>query len=75
MDPNEVKAKAAAHPHLAIEALRAVINRELAAATRNNVVREGAFSDRIADVPPHQPAAHLRGGDRRADCDGERGCS
>ncbi|WP_343708654.1 type I restriction enzyme endonuclease domain-containing protein [Mycobacterium sp.] len=46
----EAKAKAAANPHLAIEALRAVLNQELAAATKNNVVRQRAFSDRIADL-------------------------
>lgn len=46
----EAKAKAASHPHLAIEALRAVLTRELATATKNNVVRQRAFSDRIADL-------------------------
>jgi type I restriction enzyme R subunit len=46
----EAKAKAAANPHLAIEALRAVLDRELAAATKNNVVRQRAFSDRIANL-------------------------
>lgn len=46
----EAKAKAAANPQLAIEALRAVLNQELAAATKNNVVRQRAFSDRIADL-------------------------
>ncbi|ATO63624.2 type I restriction endonuclease subunit R [Mycobacterium avium subsp. hominissuis] len=46
----EAKAKAAAHPHLAIEALRAVLTKELAAATKNNVVRQRAFSDRISDL-------------------------
>jgi type I restriction enzyme, R subunit len=46
----EAKAKATAHPHLAIEALRAVLNQELVAATKNNVVRQRAFSDRIADL-------------------------
>jgi type I restriction enzyme R subunit len=46
----EAKAKAAANPHLAIEALRAVLNQELAAATKNNVVRQRAFSDRVAEL-------------------------
>ncbi|VBA37830.1 Type I restriction enzyme EcoR124II R protein [Mycobacterium innocens] len=46
----EAKAKAASHPHLAIEALRAVLTQELATATKNNVVRQRAFSDRIADL-------------------------
>ncbi|WP_155725655.1 type I restriction enzyme endonuclease domain-containing protein, partial [Mycobacterium avium] len=42
--------KPQAHPHLAIEALRAVLTKELAAATKNNVVRQRAFSDRISDL-------------------------
>ncbi len=46
----ELKAKAAAHPHLAIEALRAVLTQELATATKNNVVRQRAFSDGIAKL-------------------------
>ena len=46
----EAKAQAAANPHLAIEALRAVINEESARATQNNVVRQRPFSERIADL-------------------------
>lgn len=46
----EAKAKAAANPHLAIEALRAVLTEEMATATKNNLVRQRAFSDRIADL-------------------------
>jgi type I restriction enzyme R subunit len=46
----EAKAKDAANPHLAIEALRSALTEELAAATANNVVRQRAFSERIADL-------------------------
>lgn len=46
----EMKAKRADNPHLAIEALRALIIEEMGAATRNNLVRERAFSDRVADL-------------------------
>jgi type I restriction enzyme, R subunit len=46
----EAKAKAASNPHLAIEALRAVLTEESAKATANNVVRQRAFSERIAEL-------------------------
>jgi type I restriction enzyme R subunit len=46
----EAKAKNATNPHLAIEALRAVITEEAARATKNNVVRQRAFSERIAEL-------------------------
>jgi type I restriction enzyme, R subunit len=46
----EVKARDAANPHLAIEALRALLLKEMGEATRNNLVRQRAFSDRIADL-------------------------
>jgi type I restriction enzyme R subunit len=46
----EVKAKDAANPHLAIEALRALLTEEMGVATSNNLVRQRAFSDRIADL-------------------------
>ncbi len=38
------------NPHLAIEALRAVLMEEAAAATAHNLVRQRAFSERIADL-------------------------
>ena len=41
----EAKAKDAVN-HLAIEALRALLTQEMGVATRNNLVRERAFSDR-----------------------------
>jgi restriction endonuclease HindI-like protein/SWI2/SNF2 ATPase-like protein len=44
------RAKAASNPHLAIEALRAVLNEESTRATKNNLVRQRAFSERIADL-------------------------
>ncbi|OCH78791.1 type I restriction endonuclease subunit R [Gordonia sp. UCD-TK1] len=46
----ETKAKAATNPHLAIEALRATLTEESARATRNNVVRQRDFSERITDL-------------------------
>jgi len=46
----EATAKGASNPHLAIEALRAVITEEAARATKNNLVRQRAFSERIADL-------------------------
>ena len=44
------KAKDASNAHLAIEALRAVLNEESAKATRNNIVRQRAFSERITEL-------------------------
>ncbi|QGP87685.1 HsdR family type I site-specific deoxyribonuclease [Gordonia sp. 135] len=46
----EAKAKAATNPHLAIEALRATLTEESARATRNNVVRQREFSERITEL-------------------------
>ena len=46
----ETKAKTATNPHLAIEALRAVVTEEAGRTTRSNVVRQRAFSDRIAEL-------------------------
>jgi len=46
----ESAAKRSPNPHLAIEALRAVLLEEAAAATKLNVVRQRAFSERIADL-------------------------
>ncbi len=46
----EVKARDSASPHLAIEALRALLTEEMGVATRNNLVRQRAFSDRVADL-------------------------
>jgi type I restriction enzyme R subunit len=46
----EAKAKAASNPHLAIEALRAVLTEESTKATTNNLVRQRAFSERIAEL-------------------------
>ncbi|MBS1905482.1 MAG: type I restriction endonuclease subunit R [Actinobacteria bacterium] len=44
------KAQAAPNPHLAIEALRASLVEAGAAATRGNLVRQRAFSERIAEI-------------------------
>jgi type I restriction enzyme R subunit len=38
------------NPQLAIEALRALLTEEMVASTRNNVIRERAFSARIAEL-------------------------
>lgn len=46
----QVKAQAASNPHLAIEALRALLMEEAEKATRHNLVRQRAFSERITEV-------------------------
>ncbi|MBF6289692.1 type I restriction endonuclease subunit R [Nocardia cyriacigeorgica] len=43
----EVQAREAENPHLAIEALRALLTEEVNRSTRNNLVRQRAFSERI----------------------------
>ena len=45
-----VTAQNAPNPHLAIEALRALLTEESVSATRNNVIRQRAFSERIAEL-------------------------
>lgn len=45
----EAKARKATNPHLAIEALRAVLPEKSASATKHNLVRQRAFSERIAE--------------------------
>ncbi|GAA4701416.1 type I restriction endonuclease subunit R [Phytohabitans rumicis] len=44
------KAQAATNPHLAIEALRALLVEESTRVTRHNLVRQRAFSERIAEL-------------------------
>jgi type I restriction enzyme R subunit len=44
------KAERSSNAHLAIEALRAVLNEESASATSNNIVRQRAFSERITEL-------------------------
>ncbi len=44
------KTQQATNPHLAIEALRKLINEESVKATRTNVVRQRAFSERINEL-------------------------
>ncbi|WP_006246056.1 type I restriction endonuclease subunit R [Mycolicibacterium tusciae] len=46
----EAKATSSNNPHLAIEALRAVITEEAARATKNNLVRQRAFSERVSEL-------------------------
>lgn len=46
----QAKAQSAANPHLAIEALRALLVEESAKVTRHNLVRQRAFSERIAEL-------------------------
>lgn len=46
----QAKAKAATNPHLAIEALRALLVEESTRVTRHNLVRQRAFSERIAEL-------------------------
>ncbi len=45
-----VKAQQASNPHLAIEALRKLLNEESTKVTRSNVVRQRAFSERITEL-------------------------
>jgi type I restriction enzyme R subunit len=45
-----LKAQKAENPHLAIEALRDLLTEESARATRNNLVRQRAFSERIREL-------------------------
>ena len=44
------KTQQARNPHLAIEALRKLLNEESTKATRNNVVRQRAFSERLTEL-------------------------
>jgi type I restriction enzyme R subunit len=44
------KAQEAANPHIAIEALRTLVHQESAKATRHNVLRQRAFSERITEL-------------------------
>lgn len=46
----EARARTATNPHLAIEALRALLTAESAAVTRHNLVRQRAFSERIKEL-------------------------
>jgi len=46
----QVKAQAAANPHLAIEALRALLTEESGKVTVHNLVRQRAFSQRITEL-------------------------
>jgi type I restriction enzyme, R subunit len=46
----QLKAQSASNPHLAIEALRALLVEESGQVTRHNLVRQRAFSERIAEL-------------------------
>lgn len=46
----QIKAQKADNPHLAIEALRDLLVEEAGRATRNNLVRQRAFSERIKEL-------------------------
>ena len=46
----QAQARSTPHAHLAIEALRATLTEESVKATRNNVVRQRDFSERITDL-------------------------
>ena len=46
----QLKAQSASNPHLAIEALRALLIEESDHVTRHNLVRQRAFSERIAEL-------------------------
>jgi type I restriction enzyme R subunit len=71
----QARAQAATNPHLAIEALRALLVEESVKATRHNLVRQRAFSERVAELMrryTNQPA-HVCRGHRRAGRAGPRG--
>ncbi|OLO99862.1 DEAD/DEAH box helicase [Mycolicibacterium porcinum] len=46
----EAKVKRSDNAHLAIEALRALITEEMGVATKNNLVRQRSFSDRVGEL-------------------------
>ncbi|MCV7078830.1 type I restriction endonuclease subunit R [Mycobacterium szulgai] len=46
----EMKAKKSENPHLAIEALRALLTEEMGGATRNNLVRQRDFAERVSEL-------------------------
>jgi type I restriction enzyme R subunit len=46
----QAKAQAASNPHLAIEALRALLAEEAGKVAQNNLVRQRAFSERITEL-------------------------
>jgi len=46
----QLKAQSASNPHLAIEALRALLLEESGHVTRNNLVRQRAFSERLTEL-------------------------
>ncbi|MEC3894401.1 type I restriction endonuclease subunit R [Nocardiopsis sp. LDBS1602] len=46
----QVKAQSASNPHLAIEALRALLTEESGKVTKHSLVRQRAFSERIAEL-------------------------
>lgn len=46
----QVKAQSASNPHLAIDALRAMLTEESDKVTKHNLVRQRAFSERIAEL-------------------------
>ena len=46
----EIKAKKSENPHLAIEALRALLTKEMGGATKSNLVRQRDFSERVSEL-------------------------
>ncbi len=52
-------AQEAEHPHLAIEALRALVLAETRSATRHNIVRQRAFSERLLELMTRYTNAQL----------------
>jgi len=53
------KAQEAEHPHLAIEALRALVLAETRSVTRHNIVRQRAFSERLLELMTRYTNAQL----------------
>ena len=45
------------NPHLAIEALRRLIEQEMRKVTRHNIVRQQSFSDRLVELMPATPTS------------------
>ncbi len=78
LGPNFVwRPQEASNPHLAIEALRKALTDEAARATRSNVIRQRAFTDRIIELMTKYTNQQLTSAEviRRAGEAGPRGCA
>jgi len=53
------KMQEAQHPHLAIEALRRLVEQQMRLVTRHNLVRQQSFSDRLSELMKRYTNQHL----------------